>query len=180
MSCTRYSPSPLPILEEAQYVVEDDAVDSTVEEAHGEAILYTELAGDAGEPVAASLDVAAMPALIWKGGVDGVWQSQETAESSNWQEGPYSDGRPVQFDDSSSQRDITLSDTVAPGSIVISADNATETSGTGSAVLNDGYSFNGPGSIADYTDSNGNIRATSLTLQGTATAIHINHLPTKI
>ena len=163
--------TPPPILEGVQYVVEDDAADSTAEEAHGEAILYTALAGDAGEPVAASLDVAAMPALIWKGGVDGVWQSQETAESSNWQDGPYSDGRPVQFDDSSSQRDITLSDTVAPGSIVISADNATETSGTGSAVLNYGYSFNGPGSIADYTDSNGNIRATSLTLEGAATAI---------
>lgn len=152
-------------------MVEDDAADSTAEEAHGEAILYTALAGDAGEPVAASLDVAAMPALIWKGGEDGVWQSQETAESSNWQDGPYSDGRPVQFDDSSSQRDITLSDTVAPGSVVISADNATETSGTDSAVLNYGYSFNGPGSIADYTDSNGNIRSTSLTLEGTATAI---------
>ncbi len=158
-------------LNEVQYVVDNGEVVSMPEGSLEEPFLYTALSGDAGEPELASLDVAAMPVLIWEGSADGAWQSQETAESSNWQDGPYSDGRPVQFDDSSSQRDITLSDTVAPGSIVISADNATKTSGTGSAVLNYGYSFNGPGSIADYTDSNGNIRATSLTLEGTATAI---------
>lgn len=119
----------------------------------------------------ASLDVAALPILIWEGGTDGVWQSQDTAETSNWQGGAYLDGSPVQFDDSSSRRNISLGDTVAPGSIVISANNATETSGTDSAVLNYGYAFDGPGSITDYTDSNGNIHATSVTLNGTATVV---------
>ena len=118
-----------------------------------------------------SLDVAALPVVIWDGSVDNVWQSQDTAETSNWQGGAYLDGSPVQFDDSSSRRNISLGDTVAPGSIVISANNATETSGTDSAVLNYGYAFDGPGSITDYTDSNGNIHATSVTLNGTATVV---------
>ena len=117
------------------------------------------------------LEVAALPVLTWDGGSDGSWQSQDAAASTNWQGGTYLDGSPVQFDDSSTQRNISLGDTVAPGSIVISADNAPETSGTNSAVLNYGYAFDGPGSIADYTDSNGNIHATSVTLSGTATAI---------
>ena len=127
--------------------------------------------GFAQDVESASLEVAALPVLIWDGGSDGSWQSQDTAENTNWKNGSYLDGSPVQFDDNSSQRNISLGDTVAPGSIVISADNAPETSGTNSAALNYGYAFDGPGSITDYTDSNGNIHATSVTLSGTATAI---------
>ena len=148
--CTRYSAPPVS-QNDVQYVVGGN-----------DAVYMTE---------SSSLDVAALPVVIWDGSVDNVWQSQDTAGNTNWQGGTYMDGGPVQFDDSSSRRNISLGDTVAPGSIVINADNATETSGTNSAVLNYGYAFDGPGSITDYTDSNGNIHATSIALNGTATVI---------
>lgn len=116
-------------------------------------------------------ETAALTPLIWNGSTDGIWKNQDTEETSYWKGGIYADGRPVQFDDSSSVRVISLGDTVAPGSITISANTSRTTSSTNSAELNYGYAFNGPGSITDYTDSNGKVHATSLSLTGMATVV---------
>ncbi|MBR6576439.1 MAG: hypothetical protein IKK73_04835, partial [Akkermansia sp.] len=117
----------------------------------------------------------------WNGaGTNNIWSAAGSAENSGWgtqsatsgQPGVYENGYAVTFNDTASSRDVILVGTVAPGNeIAVNADSANGAYAGSSAAttLEYGYAVTGAGSIADYTDRDGNLLArTSITNAGSA------------
>ncbi len=131
--------------------------------------------------MARSVAPAADYSYTWDGTASSnIWRADGSAENSGWgtqsatsgQPGVYENGYAVTFNDTSSSRDVILVGTVAPGNeIAVNADSANGTyAGSSPArTLKYGYAVTGAGSIADYTDRDGNLLArTSITNAGSA------------
>ena len=114
--------------------------------------------------VGAAVTLAAAPELTWSGSTTTTWVNNNAAAQSPWVNSAiFSTGANVTFDDTASNREVTISGTVAPGSIAINADNASGTSGgvisaiiwaeAANATLKYGYAFTGEGIIADASSS---------------------------
>lgn len=121
---------------------------------------------------AAAAPAAAGVTYTWSGASGNTtWRADGSAENSGWgslvEQGIYTNGSSVVFDDAASSWTVNIMGEVAPGSqIRVDADTIQQTSGTDDAALTYGYAFTGSGSIADYTDGSGVLHQTSILQEG--------------